>query len=178
MTALDNQAITLEINLTIRLAKQADLPKLEWYGQYKHFRRLFRRTFNEQVRGRRWMLVADCNSFPIGQLFVQLNSGEQHLADGSRRAYFYALRVMEMFRGMGIGTHLLTEAEAMLREGGFRWATIAAAKENAGARRLYERLGYSVFAEDPGKWSYVDHTGKLQHVYEPCWIMEKKLQPR
>jgi len=79
---------------------------------------------------------------------------------------------------MGVGTHLITEAETMLREGGFRWATIAAAKENAGARRLYERLGYRVFAEDPGNWSYIDHAGSLRHVHEPCWIMEKRLQPR
>lgn len=178
MTALNRAQITIELPITLRLATKADLPKLEWYGQYAHFRRMYKRTFAEQGRGRRWMLVADCNGFPIGQVFVQLHSGEQHLADGSRRAYLYALRVMDIFRGKGIGTLLLKEAETMLSNGHFRWATIAAAKENVGARRLYERCGYRVFAEDPGDWSYVDHHGIVQQVHEPCWIMEKRLQPR
>ncbi|MDZ4763463.1 MAG: GNAT family N-acetyltransferase [Chloroflexota bacterium] len=178
MTALNRGQITLELPVTFRLATKADLPKLEWYGQYAHFRRMFRRTFVEQTRGHRWMLLADCNDYPIGQVFVQLRSGEQHLADGARRAYLYALRVMDMFRGNGIGTHLLNEAETMLWAGQFRWVTIAAAKDNPGARRLYERLGYRVFAEDPGDWSYVDQRGVAQQVHEPCWIMEKRLSSR
>jgi ribosomal protein S18 acetylase RimI-like enzyme len=178
MTTLQRQPFTVELTFTVRLATYTDLPKLEWFGQYAHFRRLFRRTFAEQQRGRRWMLIADCNQFPVGQVFVQLHSGEQHLADGSHRAYLYAFRVMDMFRGKGIGSRLIEEAEILLWEGGFRWTTIAAAKDNPGARRLYERLGYAVFAEDPGEWSYLDHKGAVRHVHEPCWIMEKRLQAR
>ena len=56
------------------------------------------------------MLVADCNDFPIGHIFIQLSSGEQHIADGRRRAYLYSLRVMDMFQGRGIGTRLIDEA--------------------------------------------------------------------
>jgi ribosomal protein S18 acetylase RimI-like enzyme len=170
MALLDNpplDTMLLHLPVVLRLATQADLPKLEWFGQYTHFRALFRRTFREQQRGKRLMIVADCNDFPIGQVFIQLVPGD--------RAYLYALRVMEMFRGQGIGSWLIREAEAMAVGRGIYRATIAAAKDNPGARRLYERQGYRVYADDPGYWSYIDHQGRDQSVHEPCWLLEKRL---
>ncbi len=178
MTALNKPAITLELSVELRLATYSDLPKLEWFGQYSHFRTLFRRTYQEQLQHRRLMLVADCNNFPIGHIFIQLSSGEQRIADGRRRAYLYSLRVMEMFQDHGIGTRLILEAEMLAAERGFRWVTIAAAKDNLRARRLYERLGYRVFGEDEGKWSYLDHENRMRYVHEPCWVLEKSINLR
>ncbi|MFO7323136.1 MAG: GNAT family N-acetyltransferase [Chloroflexota bacterium] len=175
MTARDLPTLSLDLRIHLRLAVREDLPKLEWYGQYTHYRTLFRRAFREQQLGRRLMLVADCNGFPIGQLFMQLHSADREIADGVERVYLYAFRVMEMFRGHGIGTALMEEAEALALERGFRWATIAVAKENHDARRLYERLGYRIFKDDPGQWRYRDHEGRMQWVNEPCWMMEKEL---
>jgi hypothetical protein len=57
MTLLDQISMTLEIPVTLRMAIRADLSKLEWYGQYTHYRQLFRRTFRDQEAGRRLMLV-------------------------------------------------------------------------------------------------------------------------
>ncbi len=176
MTALDNISLTIELPIHLRLAEKADIPRLEWYGQYRHFRQLFRRAYREQLQGRRVMLIADCNAFPIGHIFVQLHSSNPRIADGQARAYFYSFRVMEMFQGQGIGTWLILEAEHMLRERGFHWVTIAVAKDNPGALRLYERLNYRKFADDPGRWSYTDHQGRVRKVEEPCWILEKKLE--
>jgi ribosomal protein S18 acetylase RimI-like enzyme len=175
MTALERSALTIELPIVLRPATAADIPKLEWYGQFTHFRNLFRRTFREQQQGRRLMLVADCQDFPIGQVFVQLNNDEFRPIDGQKRAYLYSLRVMEMFRGKGIGTSLMQEAESIVAETGYSWTTIAAAKDNPAARRLYERIGYQVFAEDSGDWSYLDHRGIVQYVHEPCWVLEKRL---
>lgn len=177
MTGLNRATLPIQLDITFRLAKRTDLPKLEWYGEYSHFRTVFRRTFSEQEQRRRLMLIADCADFPIGHIFIQLNSSRS-LWDTRTRAYFYSLRVMEMFRGKGIGTRLLEEAETMVHELGCGWTTIAAAKDNPGARRLYERMGYRIFAEDNGDWSYIDHEGKLQNVHEPCWVLEKKLNLR
>jgi hypothetical protein len=53
--------------------------------------------------------------------------------------------------------------------------TIAVAKDNPNARRLYERLGYRVFAEDAGCWSFMDPDGQWQRVTEPCYVLEKHL---
>jgi ribosomal protein S18 acetylase RimI-like enzyme len=148
---------------------------MEWYGQYIHQRNLFRRAYREQQLGRRLILVADSNNFPIGHLFIQFISTASDIADGDSRAYLYSLRVMEMFRGYGIGTRLIQEAEAIIQDRGFQWCTIGVAKDNFQAQRLYERLGYRVFAEDPGRWSYIDHEGRTRHVNEPCWLLQKQI---
>jgi ribosomal protein S18 acetylase RimI-like enzyme len=178
MAALESAALAVEFSIVVRLATAADLPKLEWFGQFTHFRNLFHRTFREQQQGRRLMLIADCNGFPIGQIFVQLHSDEFNQPHGQRRAYLYSLRVMDMFQGKGIGTLLLDRAETNAAKAGFLWTSIAAAKDNLAARRMYEHRGYRVFAEDSGDWNYLDHQGKVQHVHEPCWILEKRLRLR
>jgi ribosomal protein S18 acetylase RimI-like enzyme len=178
MTTFHERRLTLNIEITLRLATQSDLPKLEWYGQYTHFRAVYRRTFQEMEHGNRLMILADCQDFPIGQVFVQLRSREKRVAQDQQRAYLYSLRVMEMFRGCGIGTQLVQEAEAMVSAMGYTWTTIAAAKTNPKARRLYERMGYVIFAEDAGEWSYTDHRGIVQFVHEPCWLLEKAIGVR
>lgn len=164
---------TLNTDITIRKATVHDLPKLEWYGEYTHFRRVFQRTYNDQKQGQRLMLVADMNQFPVGQLFILLNMRRSRT--GIRRAYFYSLRVMEHLRGMGLGTHLLTFGEQLMQQHGFGSVIISAAKDNEGARRLYERLGYAVYAEDSGQWTYENHLGQTIQMNEPCWMLHKKL---
>ena len=74
---------------------------------------------------------------------------------------------------MGIGTSLLQEAEEMLLDYGFSRAVISVAQDNAPARLMYEKLGYTIFAEDPGEWSYFDDSGVLQHIIEPSFVLAK-----
>jgi GNAT superfamily N-acetyltransferase len=174
MTAIERHAMAVQVNVVFRLAEYQDLPKLEWYGEYAHFRRVFQRAFEDQQAGRRLMLLADANGWPIGQVFIQLESYDD-LEPGGRRAYLYSLRVMDPFQRQGIGTGLLREAEAILRERDYHSVSIAAAKDNPGARRLYERMGFRVFSEDAGRWHYVDHEGRTRQVVEPCWVLEKQL---
>lgn len=175
MTAIEQPTMIVPLSITLRAAVQEDLPKLEWYGQYSHFRNLFRRAYREQQIGHRLMLVADCNNFPIGHLFIQFIERDD---GGERRAYLYSFRVMEMFRGQGIGTRLMQEAETIIGQRGYSRVTISVAKANSDARRLYERLGYRVFAQDEGHWRYVDHRGATRSVHEPCWMLHKQIQLR
>lgn len=174
MTAIERRDLLLHLAVTFRPADRSDLPKLEWHGEYTHFRRVYRNTFDEQRAGRRLMLIADVNQYPIGQVFIQLENSDSWW-QGVKRSYLYSLRVMDVFQRQGIGTALLQEAERILVERGYGVVGIAAARDNPGARRLYERLGYGVVAEDAGRWHYVDHEGRTRHVAEPCWILEKWL---
>lgn len=176
MTTFNERTFALDMTITLRLATRGDLTKLEWYGAYTHFRPLFRRTYQDQLHGNRLMIVADCANFPIGQIFVQLGSEETRMATPGQRAYLYSLRVMEMFQGKGIGTRLISEAEAMVAAMGYSSTSIAVAKDNAKARRLYEHVGYVIFDDDDGHWSYTDHRGIVRQVHEPCWLLEKKLR--
>ncbi|MGF1506781.1 MAG: GNAT family N-acetyltransferase, partial [Anaerolineae bacterium] len=90
--------------------------------------------------------------------------------------YLYSLRVMQPLRGLGIGTQLVKRAEDTLLDRGFSWATIAVAKDNARARTLYARLGYQIFTEAPGRWSFVDPDGNVHRVNEPCYGLEKQIR--
>lgn len=164
-----------DFDVTIRPAVRADLPKLEHEGNFTKFRNLFRRAFREQQNGRRLMLVADSNNYPVGRLFILYTSSDHSIADGKRRAYLYSFFVMTPFRGYGIGSAMVAHAERVLRDHGFRYVTIAVAKHNAGALRLYERLGYKKMRDDAGRWSYTDHKGRQHNINEPCWILEKAL---
>ena len=160
------------LDLTFRLARESDLLKLEWMGEYAHFRRVLRRTFEEQQNGERFMLVADFNDFPIGQIFL-LPGGIRTFNHG----YLYSLRVMQPFQGLGIGTALILQAEGMLHDQKLGYAMISVGKDNPDARRLYQKLNYTVYAEDEGRWTYHDQHGRAVTVRESCWMMEKKLLP-
>jgi ribosomal protein S18 acetylase RimI-like enzyme len=159
----------------IRSVCESDLPALEWDGEYTHYREVYRHNFEEARRGQRILLVAQFAEALVGQVFVQLHSSEALFADGLNRAYLYALRVRAPWQGQGIGTQLIAMAEAELRQRQFRTAVIAAARDNPRALNLYQRLGFRVVGEDPGRWDFVDHLGQERSVQEPCWVLEKQI---
>lgn len=159
--------------VVIRQVRADDLEALEWDGEYRRFRLVYQRAYTESIRGRRVLLVAEAQGYIIGQVFVQADST---FSGGSgRSAYLYALRVRPEYRNCGFGTELVHEAESILRQRGFVRALISVAKGNHAARRLYERLGYEVFGEDAGSWSYFDDQGQVQEVHEPAFLLEKLL---
>ena len=161
--------------LVIRLATEQDLPALEWDGEYRHYRRLFQRAMEEARRGRRILLLAEVDDQIVGQIFVQLSTKPAFSFLGMASGYLYAFRVKKPHRNQGIGTQLIAEAESQLRRQGHARAVISVAKRNVSARRLYQRLDYRIFSEDPGEWSYDDHLGRLRNVHEPSFVLEKWL---
>jgi len=162
--------------IKFRLATHVDLPALEWNGEFTHFRQLFNDTFRQVTEMCALMWVIEChNSGIIGQIFVQLNGHRTELADGVSRAYLYAFRVRPQYRNKGIGTRLMEVVETDLVKREYHSVTINVARDNLGARRLYERLGYRVVVAEPGEWSYIDHLGQRQYVHEPAWRMEKDI---
>lgn len=163
--------------IVIRQVTHTDLPALEWGGQYKHFRRLFRRAFERAREGKAVLWIAELPGEGIlGQIFVQLVTQRSALADGNTRAYIYAFRVRPEHRGEGLGTLLLETVEEDLRRRGFKRVCLNVGRNNLDARRLYERLGYSVVASEAGIWSYIDHRGRRRQVHEPAWRMEKEIK--
>jgi len=159
--------------LIIRQASADDLPSLEWEGEYRRYRLVYQRAYADSLRGRRILLVAEVEGRVVGQIFLQVDSA---FAGGDgRAAYLYALRVRPENRNRGIGTELVREAESVLRQRGFSRVLISVAQDNDAARRLYERLGYEVFGDDPGNWSFFDDQGQPQEVHEPAFLLDKML---
>jgi ribosomal protein S18 acetylase RimI-like enzyme len=163
--------------VTIRMGCEADLPALEWGGEYRHFRQVYRRAMDEAQRGQRALLVAEFEGLVVGQLFVQFRGTDISGERRGRYGYLHAFRVRPPFRNRGIGTRLVTQAETILRQHGCGKALIAVALGNQPALALYQRLGYAVTGRDRGEWSYVDHQGRVCHVSEPSFVLEKTLPP-
>jgi ribosomal protein S18 acetylase RimI-like enzyme len=175
------QDTTAEIELgnlrvLIRQLAKEDLPSLEWEGEYSHFRRLYAMAYKRAKHCRAVLWIAEANGEKIiGQLFVQLDSERRELADGKRRAYIYSFRIRPTFRGLGVGTLMLSVAEADLKKRGVEMVTLNVGRDNMSAHRLYKRQGYRIVAAEPGVWQYIDDRGRMRTVHEPAWRMEKKI---
>jgi ribosomal protein S18 acetylase RimI-like enzyme len=170
------QALPME-SVIVRQMVERDLPLLEWEGRYMHFRRSFRRAYQGIRRGISVVWLAE---YPqgrlIGQVFVNLFSTYRaELADGRERAYLYSIRVRDEHQNLGLGRRLMDVAETDLVERGYGVATLNVARDNVDGIRFYRRRGYEIVAPEPGRWSYLDHNGVRQQVYEPAWRMEKEL---
>jgi len=160
----------------IRPMVEADLPALEWNGEYQHFRRVFADAFQRMQRGFSILWVAELpKKGLIGQVFIQFTCDRPELADGTERAYLYSFRVQKKYRGCGLGTRIMDVVEEDLRRRGFAFVTLNVARDNPRAQQLYVRRGYRVVAPEAGVWSYPDDKGAWHRVEEPAWRMEKTL---
>jgi ribosomal protein S18 acetylase RimI-like enzyme len=162
-----------KVDFCIREAMETDLPALEWEGEYERFRLVYHRAMKEAKKGRQVLLIADFCGIVVGQIFILLNTVNADPRPQPYTGYLYSFRVKSDYRNRGIGTSLIENAETVLLERSFRRVLIGVAKENQDARRLYQRHGYEIIADDPGEWSFIDHNRQIQHVVEPTFIMEK-----
>jgi ribosomal protein S18 acetylase RimI-like enzyme len=166
------QAVEFPVSATIliRPCTQADLPKLEWFGEYAGHRTIFAEVFASQQAGEALMLVAELNQFPVGQIWIDFAS-----LKAKSIAVLWALRVLEPLQRLGIGRRLITVAEEQARGRGFAQAAIGVEKSNDGARRLYEQLGYKVVGDHKERWTSTTPEGDEIEEVAIEWIMHKML---
>jgi len=164
-------------NLIIHQVEQSDLPALEWDGEYLKYRRMYANLYQNRLMGKTLMWITQLPQGElIGQAFVMLKSSKPNAADGKHRAYVFAFRIKPLWRNKGIGTYLMDYVENDLRQRDYQYVTLNVAKENPGALRLYQRLGYTIIGSQPGIWSFKDHTGTIHHIEEPAWRMIKQIK--
>lgn len=87
----------------------------------------------------------------IGTVQLVFKDENEVYADGRGKAHLHHARVAEEFRGRGIGTVLVEEAEHEARKRGFKDMTIGVDEDNQQAIKLYERLGYREFMREKGE---------------------------
>ena len=162
--------------ILIRPIEKADLPGLEWDGEYTHFRRLYQQHYESSLGGNTLIWVAvNTDGEIIGQVFLLLLSKQRELADGVFQAYLFSFRIKPAYRDQGLGGFMLEMMEDYLRERGFRFLRLNVARANPLARHMYEKHGYRMIGPDPGVWRYQDQDGEWQTCCEPAWKMIKKL---
>ncbi len=160
----------------IRPMIEADLPALEWDGEYLHFRLMYRGHYQHSLWGNTRLWVAEAEDGEIvGQIFLMLLSRNDENADGVSRALIYSFRVKEKVRDIGLGGFMLGYVEAYALEQGLTHLRLNVEKTNEAARRFYERHGFYVYGSDPGEWEFRDHEGNWQQRVEPAWKMIKAI---
>ena len=92
--------------------------------------------------GEKWICLAEEDGAVTAFLSIEVHREDPDYL------YLDDLSVTEQSRGRGIGTMLIRRAEDYARELSIPVLVLHVEKENAGARRLYERLGYVPFGED------------------------------
>lgn len=139
----------------IRLLLPSDLRELEWHGG-PDLRSFYEEMWRLHERGEATVLVAEFNRYPVGQLVIHWSGKPGHLGFPDQQS----LRVHPAFRGMGLGTALIEASEYTVRQAGHAKIGLSVNVLNDKARKLYERLGYTVIGEAyEDKWSYVDAAG-------------------
>jgi len=160
------------IEVSLRLAHEEDLPWLEWFGWFTRHRAIIRDAYERHRRGENVMLLAIAADFPIGQVWIDL--GRKRHEGG---ALLWAVRVLPGFQRAGIGERLVRRAEALAAERGATRVELGVEKDNPGARRFYERLGYAVAGEVHEHYECVTPDGREEHTDMDEWVMHKRLPP-
>lgn len=141
----------------------------------------FADRLDRQREGRGMLLIAQLGEFPVGDVYLWLEQAEEpelnkHLP---RVPLIQHLEVHEAFQSRGIGTRLLAAAERELRRLGHARVALGVGLDNAGAMRLYRRLGYREWPHGviPTTWEEFLPDGSRRRTSEWCHIYVKDLRP-
>ncbi|MBB3101552.1 ribosomal protein S18 acetylase RimI-like enzyme [Actinoplanes campanulatus] len=104
---------------------------------------------------------------PVGADEAQLRAG---FPPDSARLLTH-LEVPEKFRNHGIGTWIMREVEQRVAQGGFRQIVLGVDLDNAGAARLYQRLGYQLWRHDRVPTVKVHYREDGTSWSEPDWCL-------
>ena len=132
-----------------------------------------------QERGERVFLMGweDGRLVALGDVFWS-SQYEEVLAAGQDCPEVHGLWVAPDRRGDGIGTAMLHEAERAARARGADCLALGVEVDNAGAERLYRRLGFEEWGgglvED--RWSWTDRLGHVHHESHPSRYLRKPLR--
>jgi hypothetical protein len=87
------------IGFVIRTGVMADLPSLEWEGEYLRYRAVYRAALEAAERGERALLVAEVDGKVVGQIFIHFVSPWPIPGSLAPAGYLYAFRVRPEHRG-------------------------------------------------------------------------------
>lgn len=79
----------------------------------------------------------------IGELRAKYISDDKRFAEKNKRAYLYAFRIHQKYQGKGLGNFLLENVLTILVENGYSEFTVGVEDDNARARYMYEKNGFT-----------------------------------
>lgn len=163
-------------HVRIRLLREEDLPALEWDGEYKRYRRIYREIYRNSQKGLSIPLVAETTEDGIvGQVFLSQKDPNPNYGIRSRYFFLSSFRIKPQFRDQGLGSMLLAECEKQVRLHRMRDIYLNCAKDNNRARWFYQEHGFQVVRIDEGTWTYVNDEGFVVSEPQNSYLMRKTL---
>lgn len=88
-------------------------------------------------------LVAECDGKVVGAIWTRIMDDYGHIDDQTPSL---AISLYKEYRNRGIGTELLNNMLALLRQDGYRQVSLSVQKANY-ALRMYQRAGFEIVAD-------------------------------
>ncbi|SER01262.1 Ribosomal protein S18 acetylase RimI [Lachnospiraceae bacterium NE2001] len=98
-----------------------------------------------------YCIVADDNGKVIGAVWTRIMNDYGHVDDDTPS---FAISLYKEYRGQGIGTQMMKEMIALLREKGYARASLAVQKANY-AVRMYKAVGFETVDENDEEYIMV-----------------------
>lgn len=163
-------------HVTIRLMKEADLPALEWDGEYTRYRKVYQEVWRNSQRGISLPYVAETpEDGIIGQVFLTRKDPNPSYSPRSRYFFISSFRIKPEFRDRGLGDRMIRICFQEVRNHRLRDIFLNCSADNDRARRFYEKHGFRIVRLDKGKWSYVNHEGLVVSEKQSAYLMRKTL---
>ncbi len=89
-------------------------------------------------------LLAEAGGKVIGAVWVRIMNDYGHIDDNTPS---FAISLYKEYRGLGIGTALMKEMLCILKNGGYKQASLAVQKSNY-AVRMYMKTGFEIVNEN------------------------------
>lgn len=96
-------------------------------------------------------LVAEADEKIVGVVWVRIMEDYGHIDDETPS---FAISLYREYRGHGIGTALIVKMLELLRENGYKRASLAVQKENY-AVKMYKKVGFEVVGENAEEYIMV-----------------------
>lgn len=96
-------------------------------------------------------LIAEADEKIVGAVWVRIMDDYGHIDDETPS---FAISLYREYRGHGIGTALMVKMLELLRESGYKKASLAVQKENY-AVKMYKKVGFEVVGENAEEYIMV-----------------------
>lgn len=96
-------------------------------------------------------LLAECDGKIVGAVWTRIMNDYGHVDDETPS---FAISLYKEYRGSGIGTELMRQMLVLLREKGYKKASLSVQKENY-AVNMYQKVGFNIIDENKEEYIMV-----------------------
>ena len=97
-------------------------------------------------------LIAEADHKAVGAVWVRIMNDYGHIDDETPS---FAISLYKEYRGLGIGTEMMKTMLAMLKDRGYRQASLAVQKANY-AVKMYRKVGFEIVDENDEEYIMVN----------------------